>query len=62
MKRKERHTYEFPRPAVTVDVALFRVTGELQRLRLQVLLIQRGSKPFSTSGRCRAASCGITRI
>ena len=35
-------TYDYPRPAVTVDVALFVPAG----LTLQVLLIQRRQKPF----------------
>src|SRR5947199_3680517 len=43
---KRKHTYDWPRPAVTVDVALFTVAGTLQNLRLRVLLIQRGEPPF----------------
>ena len=39
-------TYEWPRPALTVDVALFTVRGTLNGLRLQVLLIRRGRAPF----------------
>ncbi len=39
-------TYDWPRPAVTVDVALFTVRGSLSALRLQVLLMRRGEKPF----------------
>jgi 8-oxo-dGTP diphosphatase len=39
-------TYEWPRPAVTVDIVLFTVAGELQDLRLRVLLIQRELEPF----------------
>ena len=35
-------TYEFPRPAVTVDLAAFRVTGE----DLELLLIERAEEPF----------------
>jgi 8-oxo-dGTP diphosphatase len=42
----QRHTYEWPRPALTVDVALFTVRGTLNGLRLQVLLIRRGQPPF----------------
>lgn len=38
--------YTFPRPAVTVDIALFSVSREQQQLRLQVLLIQRDAEPF----------------
>jgi 8-oxo-dGTP diphosphatase len=41
-----RHTYEWPRPALTVDVGLFTVRGTLNDLRLQVLLIRRGNPPF----------------
>ena len=37
------HTYEYPRPAVTVDVVVFGYDGG-DRLRL--LLIQRGGEPF----------------
>jgi 8-oxo-dGTP diphosphatase len=37
------YSYEFPRPAVTVDIAIFSL-GEDQ---LQVLLIQRGQDPFA---------------
>jgi 8-oxo-dGTP diphosphatase len=39
--------YDYPRPAVTVDIALFTVAGTLQHLRLQTLLIQRGEAPFA---------------
>jgi len=39
-------TYEYPHPAVAVDIALFTVAGQLQELRLQVLLIARKEKPF----------------
>src|SRR6516164_5213384 len=39
-------TYEYPHPAVAVDIALFTVAGQLQDLRLQVLLIARREKPF----------------
>jgi 8-oxo-dGTP diphosphatase len=42
----KQHVYDFPRPAVTVDIALFTVTGALQDLRLQVLLIRRLEAPF----------------
>src|SRR5262249_9693462 len=41
-----RRTYDWPRPALTVDLVLFSVAGALQNLRLQVLLIQRGLEPF----------------
>jgi 8-oxo-dGTP diphosphatase len=43
---KQKHSYEWPRPAVTVDIAMFTVMGTLQNLRLRVLLIQRGEDPF----------------
>lgn len=43
---KQKYTYEWPRPATTVDIVLFTVTGSLQDLRLQVLLIQRDVEPF----------------
>src|SRR5262249_52704986 len=45
----QKRTYAWPRPAVTVDIVLFTVTGELQDLRLQVLLIQRDREPFLAS-------------
>jgi 8-oxo-dGTP diphosphatase len=41
-KRKQEHCYEHPRPAVTVDIALFYREGE----SVEVLLIKRGSEPF----------------
>lgn len=41
-----KHSYDYPRPAVTVDMALFTVAGALQHLRLEVLLIQRDAEPF----------------
>jgi 8-oxo-dGTP diphosphatase len=43
---RHKYTYEWPRPAVTVDVALFTVAGALQKLRLQALLIRRKEEPF----------------
>src|SRR5262245_9392028 len=46
---KRKYSYEYPRPAVTVDMALFTVSGSLQRLRLEVLLIQRDGEPFKGS-------------
>jgi 8-oxo-dGTP diphosphatase len=42
---KRKHSYDWPRPALTVDIALFTVAGTLQNLRLRVLLIQRGEEP-----------------
>ena len=35
-------TYEYPRPAVTVDAVIFRKTGG----RWQALFIKRGKEPF----------------
>ena len=46
MARKQRYCYEWPRPGVTVDLALFTVTGALNELRLQVVLIARRDPPF----------------
>src|SRR5436190_8021274 len=43
---KQKRTYDWPRPAVTVDIALFTVAGALNDLRLQVLLVERGLMPF----------------
>ena len=43
---KRQYCYEWPRPGVTVDIALFTVTGALNDLRLQVLLIQRDEPPW----------------
>lgn len=43
---KRKHSYDWPRPALTVDIALFTVAGTLQNLRLRVLLIQRGEEPY----------------
>lgn len=40
------HTYEYPRPAVTVDIVVFGYAG---RGRLSILLIQRGGEPFKGS-------------
>ncbi len=37
------HSYEFPRPAVTVDTVVFTIQGDA----LQVLLIKRGLEPFA---------------
>ncbi len=36
------HTYEYPRPALTVDIVVF----SLWAGKLQLLLIQRGAEPF----------------
>jgi 8-oxo-dGTP diphosphatase len=43
---KKSFAYEWPRPALTVDIVVFTVAGELQELRLQVLLIQRDLPPY----------------
>jgi 8-oxo-dGTP diphosphatase len=43
---KRKWTYDWPRPAVTVDVALFTVAGSLRQLHLRVLLIERDAEPF----------------
>ena len=42
-----KYHYTWPRPAVTVDIALFTVEGLLNQLRLQVLLIERDAEPFA---------------
>ena len=36
------HTYSFPRPAVTVDIIIFRMSGN----ETEVLFIKRGNDPF----------------
>src|SRR5271168_3498072 len=46
MGKKRQHCYEWPHPAVTVDIALFTVAGALNALRLQVLLIERDEEPW----------------
>src|SRR5262249_32654253 len=43
---KRKWAYDYPRPALTVDIVLFTVAGTLNDLRLQVLLIQRNESPF----------------
>jgi 8-oxo-dGTP diphosphatase len=43
---RRKFCYDWPRPAVTVDVALFTVAGALNQLRLEVLLIRRDGEPF----------------
>jgi ADP-ribose pyrophosphatase YjhB (NUDIX family) len=45
LRLKKKYQYEWPRPAVTVDVVLFTVAGALQDLRLQVLLVRRDGEP-----------------
>lgn len=39
---KQLYAYDFPRPALTADVVLFRNTGEA----VETLLIKRGKEPF----------------
>ena len=46
VKKKKRYCYEWPRPGVTVDIALFTVSGAVNALQLQVLLIERDEKPW----------------
>jgi 8-oxo-dGTP diphosphatase len=51
-KRNEsgsKRTYEWPRPAVTVDVVVFTVEGTGGAMRLKVLLVERGGEPFRGS-------------
>jgi len=36
------YTYDYPRPALTVDIAIFTIRAN----RLHILLIQRGAEPF----------------
>jgi 8-oxo-dGTP diphosphatase len=43
---RRKWSYDWPRPAVTVDVAIFTVAGAHNALRLEVLLIQRDAEPF----------------
>jgi 8-oxo-dGTP diphosphatase len=43
---KKKWSYDYPRPALTVDIVLFTVAGALIDLRLQVLLIERNESPF----------------
>jgi 8-oxo-dGTP diphosphatase len=42
-KRKKRFCYDYPRPALTVDIALFTILDD----KLQILLIQRKHDPFA---------------
>ena len=46
LRLKKKYQYEWPRPAVTVDVVLFTVAGALQEMRLQVLLVRRDGEPM----------------
>jgi 8-oxo-dGTP diphosphatase len=43
---RKPYCYEWPRPGLTVDVALFSVAGALNDLRLRVLLIERNEEPW----------------
>jgi len=45
-KKKKQFCYEWPRPGVTVDIALFTVAGSVNDLRLQVLLVERDERPW----------------
>ncbi len=42
MSEKGKYIYEWPRPMVTVDAAVFDISGETPK----VLLIKRGNEPF----------------
>jgi 8-oxo-dGTP diphosphatase len=42
MSEKEKYVYDWPRPMVTVDAAVFDVSGDKPRM----LLIKRGNEPF----------------
>ncbi len=42
MSEKAKFTYDWPRPMVTVDIAVFRLFED----KLHILLIQRGKEPF----------------
>jgi 8-oxo-dGTP diphosphatase len=46
MARRRQYCYDWPRPGVTVDLALFTVAGALNELRLQVVLIERRDEPY----------------
>jgi len=41
-----KRTYDWPRPAVTVDVVVFTVEGTLDAMKLKVLLVERGGEPY----------------
>jgi 8-oxo-dGTP diphosphatase len=49
VRKAKKYEYDWPRPALTVDVALFTVMGTLHNLRLRVLLIQRDQEPMKGS-------------
>jgi len=42
MEENQKHTYDYPRPAVTTDCIIFGFDG----IKLNVLLIERGIEPF----------------
>ncbi|MGD2095379.1 MAG: NUDIX hydrolase [Phycisphaerales bacterium] len=42
MNKKGKYTYDWPRPMVTVDAAVFAFSGD----RTKLLLINRGNKPY----------------
>ncbi len=42
MTEKQKYVYDWPRPMVTVDAAVFDVSGDKTR----ILLIKRGNEPF----------------
>jgi 8-oxo-dGTP diphosphatase len=44
-----KRLYEWPRPAVTVDVVVFTVEGTFDAMKLKVLLVERGGEPFRGS-------------
>ncbi len=44
-----RYVYEWPRPSVTADVALFRLAADSRPPRIEVLLIRRGRPPFANT-------------
>ena len=46
MRDLPKRTYEWPRPAVTVDVVVFTVEGAFEAMKLKVLLVERGGEPF----------------
>jgi 8-oxo-dGTP diphosphatase len=48
-KRPKKYEYEWPRPALTVDVALFTVAGSLREAELRTLLIRRKEEPMRGS-------------
>jgi len=45
MKSKEKYTYNWPRPMVTVDAVVFGIVPE-NKQEIKLLLIKRGKEPF----------------